>query len=919
MPSPREAQAGRPRIGVPCVAAAAAAIALCIGHVGQALASPEWTSTGPLCGAAFAVAAGPRPTSDAYLAVGGRLFRSRDAWRSWRDVSRGLPFSNFSSVAIEPTDTQAVYFAPWGGGVFHSTDGGETWTPVFAGLPDPFVDRVIVPNSPPGTVFAVAVYTGVFRSRDRGQTWTDVTPAIGNDSYSVLAPSAAAPQRLWLVTALHGVMRSDDGGDSWEPANAGLPGTDGLNAITADPSRPNVAYLARYQTLYATSDAHTWAPVGPGPGDSGYINALVATVGQPAALFSGASAIVQGDPAVYRSRDGGLSWQPLTLSGETTFGLSYLPSIGRVVAFTGTGGFYSQDLGDTWVRTGSGVNLANVWAVATADVEGSAVVAGANGCPGARVARSVDGGRTWRSVPTWFPGLEIRSISTAPSQPDLVYLGAGDAIFRSTDAGATWTGSYFNDGGSVGQVAMIAVHPQNPAVVFAATSGHGLARSTDGGVTFQTRLLATPFDNLTAVAFDPTAPNKMLISSGFQGVARSLDGGATWTPVATAADLKFSTLAFDPYGTQRILAGAPFDETSVYRSIDGGLNWVASNVGITGGIYSIVFDPSAPGEVVAMGEAGLFRSIDGGASWTRNHDLPSTMPLSAAFGPDGRLFVGTWGEGVFSLGSPTFPPICTPGPDTACLLGGKFEVQGAMWDFGFPPGERTATVMDFGQGRAESDQAAFFESFRAGNFELGVKMVDACSLTTDDPLRAYWLFLGGLTNAEAEIDVEDTVTASQFVWHNPPGHFPTTVGDTGAFPCAQGTAAEPCARDASTACLLSGRFRITGTMRDFADPPGIYPIRVMSFPGGRAESTQAAFFQSFKVGNFELGVKMVNACSLPANNPLRAYWTFYGGLTNAESQLVVTQVTTGRADEWSNLGGTFPTAEGRTATFACEE
>ena len=254
----------------------------------------------------------------------------------------------------------------------------------------------------------------------------------------------------------------------------------------------------------------------------------------------------------------------------------------------------------------------------------------------------------------------------------------------------------------------------------------------------------------------------MLISSGFQGVARSLNGGATWAPVAGAADYRFSTLEFDPYVTDRVLAGALYDETSVYRSLDGGLTWAASNTGITGGVYSIVFDPSAPGEVVAVGDAGLFRSIDGGASWTRDHDLPSTMPLSAAFGPDGRLFVGTWGEGVFSLGSPTFPPICTPGPDTACLLGGKFEVQGAMWDFGFPPGERTATVMDFAQGRAESDQAAFFESFRAGNFELGVKMVDACSLPADDPLRAYWLFLGGLTNAEAEIDVEDTVTGSRY-------------------------------------------------------------------------------------------------------------------------------------------------------------
>jgi hypothetical protein len=126
-------------------------------------------------------------------------------------------------------------------------------------------------------------------------------------------------------------------------------------------------------------------------------------------------------------------------------------------------------------------------------------------------------------------------------------------------------------------------------------------------------------------------------------------------------------------------------------------------------------------------------------------------------------------------------------------------------------------------------------------------------------------------------------------------------------------------RDDETACLLADRFQVTGVMKDFADPPEEFPTRVMSFPGdGRAESAQAVFFQSFTAGNFEAGVKMVNACGLPVSHPLRAYWAFYGALTNAETRIRVTQRSTGLVDEWFNPAGTFPVSEGRTKAFSCE-
>lgn len=64
-------------------------------------------------------------------------------------------------------------------------------------------------------------------------------------------------------------------------------------------------------------------------------------------------------------------------------------------------------------------------------------------------------------------------------------------------------------------------------------------------------------------------------------------------------------------------------------------------------------------------------------------------------------------------------------------------------------------------------------------------------------------------------------------------------------------------------------------------------------------TNQAGFFQSFTPGNFELGVRMVDACGLPQNHPQRGYWTFYGGLTNAGTEMSITQLATGSTDSWT--------------------
>jgi hypothetical protein len=141
------------------------------------------------------------------------------------------------------------------------------------------------------------------------------------------------------------------------------------------------------------------------------------------------------------------------------------------------------------------------------------------------------------------------------------------------------------------------------------------------------------------------------------------------------------------------------------------------------------------------------------------------------------------GSGLYQLTVTLFGAVdtgdtspCVRDADTACLLGGRFEVE---VDWATASGAGTAQVMAFAGARAESDQSAFFWFFNPANFEMGVKMVDACA----PPFGRFWAFVSGLTNQGFTVRVRDTVTGREKRYANPIDNFPTTVGDTNAFDC----------------------------------------------------------------------------------------------------------------------------------------
>lgn len=173
------------------------------------------------------------------------------------------------------------------------------------------------------------------------------------------------------------------------------------------------------------------------------------------------------------------------------------------------------------------------------------------------VWKSTDGGITWKPIFDEQPISSIGSIAVAPSDPNVVYVGSGEAnirgnvaagngIYKSIDAGKTWTHVWKQEG----QIGTIVVHPRNPDVAFAAVLGHafgpnperGVYRTRDGGKTWQQMLAKNADAGASDVALDPSNPNIVfagfwqarrkpwdLISGGpGSGLHVSRDGGDTW-------------------------------------------------------------------------------------------------------------------------------------------------------------------------------------------------------------------------------------------------------------------------------------------------------------------------------------------------------------------------------------------------------
>jgi hypothetical protein len=136
------------------------------------------------------------------------------------------------------------------------------------------------------------------------------------------------------------------------------------------------------------------------------------------------------------------------------------------------------------------------------------------------------------------------------------------------------------------------------------------------------------------------------------------------------------------------------------------------------------------------------------------------------------------GYNLFAFGGATCPAAtsCSISANAGCLLSSRFLVTATYYNA--TDGKSLADVLSFGGQRAESDESVFYYFTDPSNFEMGVKILDACTIN-----NYFWVFIGGLTNQGWEVNILDTANGHTQYYNNPLNTTTVTTTDTTALPC----------------------------------------------------------------------------------------------------------------------------------------
>jgi len=560
----------------------------------------------------------------------------------WRLIG---PFRGGRAVAVTgvPGGGSTFYFGAVDGGIWKTDSAGTVWTPIFDGQPVASIGALEAAPSDPNVIYAgtgesdirsdLATGDGVYKSADGGKTWKNVglrdTRQISRIVVSPRDPNlvfVAALGHAYAPNLERGVFRSKDGGATWEKVldRGSKVGAADL-AMAAD--APNVLFAAMWEAHRPPWS--TYAPIG----------------GSGSGLF--------------RSTDGGDSWQQLTAHG--------LPSgdwgrVGVAVARGRRGkriyaaidakqaGLYrSDDGGDSWELVNKDLRITSrAWYFnsITADPNDPNVLY----VPNVAFYKLSDGGKILSIVRGAPGGDDYHQVWIDPANSQHMVLGVDQGTSVTLDGGKTWS-TWYNQ--PTAQFYHVITDNQFPYHVYGSQQDSGaaaVASQTDHGEIDARDWFSVSGSESGYIAPDPTDPNLFYVSGTYGTVARfdrrlmqsqniapwPLLGFGTEMPQRKYRDPWTPVLVFSPLPPHALYLGTQY----VMKTLDGGLHWQAISPDLTGTatgkpakaseplstenaeqrgygvVYTIAPSPLNAAEIWAGSDTGLVHlTRDGGKTW----------------------------------------------------------------------------------------------------------------------------------------------------------------------------------------------------------------------------------------------------------------------------------------------------------------
>jgi photosystem II stability/assembly factor-like uncharacterized protein len=586
---------------------------------------------------------------------------------NWHSIGPNNVGGRTLAIAIHPTQPNVIWAGAATGGLWKSTTGGvgaAAWTYVNTGFPTVSVSTIVIDPSSQNTLYigtgefkrysqpgqigtpgARATYgLGILKSTDGGTTWSQTGLNWQLQDYKSIQRIVIHPtnrQILYAATS-DGVYKTTDGGNTWSQSLA----TPATMDIVINPFTPSVLYASCGQLntspnpgLYkTTNDGASWTQLSGGLPTTNFGRTALALYASPTTeiVFAGVGDASALTASLYKTTNGGMTW---TLANSNNYA-SQQSWYDNTVAVkpTDSSKVYSAGL-DIYLSTTGG----------TSPVQMSFWYAGYGGVVPAGGAEG----------PTNYVHADHHIIAFDPSNPTRMFFGCDGGIFESTDGGQTFAGrnggyattEFYNGFASATTDSLVAYGglQDNGTLKFEGSLSWNKTYGGDGGW----------------CAIDPVNKNIAYEEYVYLDISKTTDGGQTWYSAAPSVSGNSSETNFIspfvvcPSNGNVLYAGA----RTVYKSIDGGTSWTATNGGqllngtqlsclatswhstdtVYAGTGTSISTPS-----YSTGTNQIFFTSNGGTNWinvTANYTggLPTRFPTDLYVSPqDSRVVYLTY-------------------------------------------------------------------------------------------------------------------------------------------------------------------------------------------------------------------------------------------------------------------------------------